>query len=152
MTNLPNIRFIKENEMDQLVQLCEAHAIFEKSNFDATGKEKKLIHALFKKEPSLHCLVAEANGELIGYATYMVQFSTWDAAPYLHMDCLFLKSSARSLGIGERLMNRIKEEAKSKDCEIIQWQTPAFNERAMKFYDRIGGVSKDKKRYYLKSQ
>jgi hypothetical protein len=35
-------------------------------------------------------------------------------------------------------------------CNHIQWQTPDFNKRAIKFYERIGGISKSKERYFLK--
>ena len=34
-------------------------------------------------------------------------------------------------------------------CSHIQWQTPEFNKRAIKFYDRIGAQSKSKMRYFL---
>lgn len=80
----------------------------------------------------------------------MKQFSTWDANNYVYMDCLFLSDKSRGFGIGEKLIQRIKEEAANLDCSLIQWQTPDFNKRAMKFYDRIGAKSKSKKRYFLK--
>jgi hypothetical protein len=31
----------------------------------------------------------------------------------------------------------------------VQWQTPAWNEGAIRFYDRIGAVSKEKLRFFL---
>ncbi len=34
-------------------------------------------------------------------------------------------------------------------CEGIQWQTPIFNTRAMKFYERLGATANDKRRFYL---
>jgi len=79
----------------------------------------------------------------------MKQFSTWDSDYYLHMDCLFLIKEARGFGLGEILLNRLKEEANLVNCKIIQWQTPSFNSRAIKFYDRIGGRSISKERYFL---
>ena len=80
----------------------------------------------------------------------MKQFSTWDANFYIYMDCLFLTEESRGYGIGEKMMNVIKEEAEKLNCNLIQWQTPDFNTRAIKFYDRIGGISKTKERYFLK--
>ena len=104
---------------------------------------------LFSEEPSLYCLIAEHENQLIGYATYMKQFSTWDCAYYIYMDCLFLSENARSFGIGVKLIDRIKIEGTKLACSHIQWQTPNFNIRAMKFYDRIGASSKSKERYFL---
>ena len=40
-------------------------------------------------------------------------------------------------------------EAKKLGIKEIKWQTPTFNTRAIKFYDRIGGKSKSKERYFF---
>lgn len=149
MTRKPEIRFVENKDINSLVHLCQLHAIFEKSEYNPSGKAQELKKHLFSENPTLYCLVVEIEKEIIGYATYMKQFSTWDASFYVYMDCLFLTEKSRGFGIGEKLINRIKQEAKKLDCDLIQWQTPEFNTRAMKFYDRIGGVSKTKERYFL---
>jgi len=51
--------------------------------------------------------------------------------------------------IGEKIFDNLKEIAILNDCVNIQWQTPAFNERATKFYKRIGGTGKDKVRFFI---
>ncbi len=143
------IRFAEPSDMEQLVQLCEAHAHFEKSDYDSKGKATQLQGAIFASEPKLYCLVVESDGVLIGYATYMVQYSTWDAAPYIYMDCLYLKELARGLRIGEKLVRHIQKEGQKLGCNLVQWQTPDFNVRAIKFYKRLGASSKSKERFYL---
>jgi GNAT superfamily N-acetyltransferase len=80
----------------------------------------------------------------------MKQFSTWDSKCYIYMDCLFLTEKSRGFGLGEDLIERIKVEGKKLKCNHIQWQTPDFNKRAIKFYERIRGISKSKERYFLK--
>lgn len=97
----------------------------------------------------MFCLIAESENQIAGYATYMFEFSTWDADFYVHMDCLFIRDFARGFGIGEALVKEIGEETKKNNCSLIQWQTPTFNERAIKFYYRIGATSKEKLRMYL---
>ncbi len=146
-----NIRAVKENELDELVELCALHAEFEKASYDKTNKKELLAEQLFFVDPKLYCVVVDSGlyPELLGYATYMAQFSTWDATLYLYLDCLYLRPSYRGNGIGERMMDFIKEEAKRLNCTHVQWQTPDFNQRAIKFYDRIGGSSKTKERYSL---
>jgi hypothetical protein len=34
-------------------------------------------------------------------------------------------------------------------CATVQWQTPAWNEDAARFYRRLGAVELDKRRYVL---
>ena len=148
MTHIPTIRFAKKADMPELILLCEQHAIYEKSTYNRENKAKDLATHLFAKTPSLYCLVVEKEGKLIGYATYMKQFSTWDADFYVYMDCLFLNDQSRGFGIGEQLMDKIKVEAKKMNAHLVQWQTPDFNTRAIKFYKRIGAVSKFKERFY----
>ncbi|MDC3133081.1 GNAT family N-acetyltransferase [Flavobacteriaceae bacterium] len=150
MTGVPIIRFVKKTDIDDLVRLCEQHAVFERSAFDPKNKEEDLITHLFSTTPSLHCLIVENKDKIIGYATYMKQFSTWDAGYYIYMDCLFIKEASRGYGLGEKLIDKIKSHGCELGCSQIQWQTPEFNKRAMKFYDRIGANGKTKERYFLK--
>ncbi|WP_350287342.1 GNAT family N-acetyltransferase [uncultured Croceitalea sp.] len=147
--NEPIIRFAKPSDMDNIVHLCAQHALYERSAFDPNGKAEQLAEHLFMPSPSLYCLVVEQEKQLIGYATYMKQFATWDANFYVYMDCLFMTEKARGFGIGEQLVNRIKEECQKLRCTHVQWQTPDFNLRAIKFYERIGAVSKSKERFFL---
>ncbi len=149
MISEPKIRFAQKKDLPDLVELCRLHAIFEKSEYDTKQKKELLDTHLFSNHPSLFCLVIEKDDCLIGYTTYMKQFSTWDASYYIYMDCLFLTEESRGFGIGEKLIDRIKQEALELDCLLIQWQTPDFNKRAMKFYKKIGAFSKSKERYFL---
>jgi len=145
----PKIRFVKKSDLADLVRLCELHAIFEECEYNSKNKKQKLNEHLFSDKPSLFCLVVEHLDNIIGYATYMKQFSTWDSDFYFYMDCLFLTEESRGFGIGEKLIDRIKQEGFKNGCTNVQWQTPDFNDRAMKFYNRIGAKSKTKERYFL---
>lgn len=143
------IRFAKKQDIHQIINLCEAHAIYEQSDYSKNGKVAQLTKDLFSNTPKLFCLVVETETELIGYATFMKQYATWNAEEYIYMDCLFMKGKARGLGLGEKLIIKIKEEGRKFGCGLIQWQTPDFNVRAIKFYNRIGATSKSKERFFL---
>ena len=145
------IRFIHENEIPELNKLCKLHAAFEKAKWEEDGKNERLLRDLFQADPPLKCLVAVSKNKIIGYATYMKQYSTWDADYYLYMDCLFLTEESRGYGVGQRLIDRIKTEGSRLGINCIQWQTPEFNKRAVKFYQRIGAVGKSKERFFLES-
>lgn len=143
------IRPPKESEIEEIINLCAGHAAYEKSEYDPTGKVEQLTLHLFGDQPSLFCLLALIDDKIVGYATYMKQFSTWDAGHYIYMDCLYLNEEARGHGIGQKLIERIQLEGKNLGCSLIQWQTPSFNTRAIKFYERIGALGKSKERYFL---
>jgi GNAT superfamily N-acetyltransferase len=143
---------IREPEIADIVKLMPliaAHADYEKAAFDPDGKAERLATALFVSK-RLHGLVVEQGGELIGYATYTYDYSTWDAAEFMYLDCLFLKEEARGQKIGEQIINLLKEIATRRDCINIQWQTPDFNEPAIRFYKRNLAKGLNKVRFTLK--
>jgi len=142
------IRFAEKNDISNIVELCELHAIYEQSKFDKTNKITLLSKHLFHSRGVLECLVVEEDKEIIGYATFMKQFSTWDASFYLYLDCLFFLDTAREKGLGTLLMQEVKSYAKKENCTHIQWQTPNFNKKAIKFYKKIGAFAKNKERFF----
>lgn len=144
-----SIRNCEPHDLPKLIILCQKHAEFEKADFSPEGKEESLKKALFDDNPKLYCLVVATDKDIVGYVSYTFDYSTWDAATFMYMDCLFLEEEARSFGIGEVLIEELKQIGIEKNCINIQWQTPQFNERAIKFYHRIGGKGKDKVRFTL---
>ncbi|WP_017600570.1 GNAT family N-acetyltransferase, partial [Nocardiopsis lucentensis] len=87
--------------------------------------------------------------EVVGYATCSPEVSTWDGCEYLHMDCLFLRDGTRGAGLGARIMDAVADTARGLGLTEVQWQTPVWNEDAIRFYDRLGARAKEKLRYTL---
>jgi GNAT superfamily N-acetyltransferase len=143
------IRDCQPDDIGAVIDLCQKHADYEQATFSPIGKEESLKKALFSEQPKLFCLLAEANETIVGYATYTIDFSTWDASQFMYMDCLYLEEEIRGFGIGEVIIEKLKQIAIAKKCINIQWQTPDFNERTIKFYHRIGANGKDKVRFFL---
>ncbi|WP_430906578.1 GNAT family N-acetyltransferase [Maribacter sp. 2-571] len=144
-----DIRYAQKKDLTEIVALCRAHALFERASYDPTNKSTLLADALFGNEPRLRCLVLEEENRLMGYATFIKQFSTWDAAYYMYLDCLFLRESSRGKGWGSLLMDRVLTIAKKENCSSMQWQTPDFNSNAIAFYQKLGATSKTKERFEL---
>jgi len=144
---MKKIRPIEEKDITALIKLCKAHAEYEKADYSSTDKAEKLSKALFAPNSNLKCLVAEMDNEVVGYCTFIKQFSTWDAEYYVYLDCLFLLEKTRGKGFGKKLMQQVKEYAITENCSIIQWQTPSFNKNAINFYNKLGAHSKSKERF-----
>ena len=142
-----NIRFVQKKDIKELLELCRLHAIYEKSDFNSNGKEKLFLKCFFKEPLTVSCLVVEHDNKIVGYSTFMKQFSTWDAKFYMYLDCLYLMEKVRGKGIGVKMMNKIKMHAKSENCTTIQWQTPTFNSEAIRFYQKVGANYKTKERF-----
>lgn len=143
------VRRSAPNDIAALVAMCGEHARHEGASYRRAGKAKTLSQALFGATPRLHGWVADAAGELTGYATVAWEFSTWQCDEFLHMDCLFVREGWRGHGIGAALFQAVGDFARHSGCAEIQWQTPGWNEDATRFYRRAGAVEKRKRRFFL---
>jgi GNAT superfamily N-acetyltransferase len=143
------IREIERGDLSRFIELCKSHAEYEQTTYDSTDKLGLLENAIFSDNKKLYCYVVEYDLQLIGYYTFTFDFSTWDAKTFLYLDCLYLEPDFRGMKIGERIIEDLKGIASQNNCVNIQWQTPAFNERAIKFYKRMGATGKDKVRFFI---
>lgn len=143
------VRLAVADDLEELVAMCGEHASHERAACNPEGLTDRLRHALWSRPTRLHAWVANAGDGLVGYATAAAEFSTWAGCEYLHMDCLFVRDGWRGEGIGAALLAAVACYARDRGCPEVQWQTPAWNEDAARFYRRIGAVEKPKRRFVL---
>ena len=129
--------------------LVREHALFERAAPPDRELAGRLEPLLFSPAPRLHAIVAQGDGGLAGYATASLEVSTWKASEFLHLDCLYLRPGARGAGVGRRLLDRVRVLARELGVLEVQWQTPDWNDDAVRFYERQGAVYRDKKRFTL---
>jgi len=147
----PLVRHAERADLPRVAELAALHTEYERAAPPPDDLPARLAGLLFDTPaPRLRCLVAELpDGEVVGYATCAPELSTWDGCEYLHMDCLFLLPGHRGLGLGVLLMDAVAAEARSLGLDEVQWQTPTWNDGAIRFYDRLGARAKEKVRYTL---
>jgi ribosomal protein S18 acetylase RimI-like enzyme len=144
------IRRAQPADLPALVGLCRDHARFEGAAIREPEPEH-LHAALFGNAPKLHAFVAvDHDDHLIGYATATVDYSTWQAREYMHLDCLYLIEAVRSQGVGQALVDAVVALARELGIEQLQWQTPQWNTRAQRFYERLGATTEPKLRFTLR--
>ncbi|MEM1116134.1 MAG: GNAT family N-acetyltransferase [Bacteroidota bacterium] len=146
------IRRARSGDLPEVVRLCAAHAAYEGAAREIEGQPDALERLLFGEAPPLACLVAERDQGLAGYATWAPQVSTWDAARYAYLDCLYLRPEARGQGLGRQLIEAVARDAHATGLRQLQWQTPVENAGAIRFYDRLGATSLRKARYTLATE
>jgi GNAT superfamily N-acetyltransferase len=141
------IRQAGPEDANAVTKLCRAHAEYEKAEIVWSDHKQRLHDELQHKNSALRIFLAQSDEETIGYASVTVDFATWTAKPFLHMDCLFVKEEYRNKGIGQMLMSHIAEYAKQAAITEIQWQTPEWNTNAARFYIGVGATQKLKRRF-----
>jgi L-amino acid N-acyltransferase YncA len=145
------IRPAAPSDTAQILDLCRAHAAYEKVPYVDDSQGPRLARALFSAEPTMHAWVIDACGEeLLGYMTAVVEFATWPARSFVYMDTLYLREHARRQGWGRRLIETLSDFARAKNLREIQWQTPPWNDNGIGFYRRMGADEVDKVRFTLR--
>ncbi|MFJ3837323.1 N-acetyltransferase family protein [Streptomyces sp. NPDC054904] len=144
----PAVRPARPDDLPRLVELIHEHIAYERSAPRPPGLAARLGPLLFVEEPRQWVLLAETpEGSVVGYAACAAEFSFWDARHHLHMDCLYLADGARGHGLGRALMDGVAALARELGLDHVEWQTPDWNEGAIRFYDRLGANGLPKRRY-----
>jgi hypothetical protein len=63
-------------DLNAVIDICAAHAVFELAVFNPAGLHERLSSALFGHAPRAQVFVAERDQHLIGYAACSGEFST----------------------------------------------------------------------------
>ncbi|MFF3623909.1 GNAT family N-acetyltransferase [Streptomyces sp. NPDC002467] len=146
----PVIRRARPADLPRLVELIHEHVAYEKSAPRPPGLAERLGPQLFAEDARLWVLLAETpDGEVAGYSACSAEFAFWDGRHYLHMDCLYLAEGTRGHGLGAALMDAVRGLARELGLGHVEWQTPEWNEGAIRFYDRLGATGRPKRRYAL---
>lgn len=85
----------------------------------------------------VHALVAEADGELLGLAHYLLHRSTIRIEPSCYLQDLFTVPAARGRGVGRALVEAVYDRARAAGCSRVYWQTHEGNATAMALYDKL---------------
>ena len=78
------------------------------------------------------------GGEVVAFALFFTNFSTFLAQPGLYLEDLYVKPECRGLGIGKALLTRLAAIAVERDYGRFEWSVLDWNEDAIRFYKGMG--------------
>ena len=83
-------------------------------------------------------VVAELDGQVVGYALYHDGYETDRGRRLVHLIDLYVQEGARRRGVGRALMDQVAELGRARGAEIILWSVYKPNALAAVFYERLG--------------
>lgn len=133
------IRNIEIKDCSQVLKLMKSLAEFEGyiDEFKVTTSD---IEKLCISEKKCGILVAEKNDKINGILVFYFQPFTYDLTPWLIIKELYVDESCRNEDIGSKLIERAKEICREKGGKKIKWEVLSKNYRAIKFYEKNGGI------------
>jgi len=124
-------------DAEQFIGLVLALAGFERLEPPSAAGRRRLVADLFTKK-RISLLVAADGEKLVGYALYFHTYSSFNAKPTLYLEDLYVLDEYRKKGVGYALFRRCVEVAVAEGCGRMEWAVLTWNEKAIRFYERLG--------------
>jgi ribosomal protein S18 acetylase RimI-like enzyme len=95
--------------------------------------------ALFGTPPLAYCVLALADGEVVGLAAYSFLWPAAGSTHSLFLKELYVRPDGRRLGTGTRLIAEMRAIATARPgCSRVEWMTDRDNDDARAFYSSLG--------------
>ena len=143
MNSIVSVREARIEDVPVILELIRELAAFENLSHAVEADETTVREHGFGSEPRFKVLLAEADGEAIGFLSYMIRYSIWGGAEFINLDDLFVSERARGCGVGRMLMRRLAEIASAKTM-MVRWELLPDNAPAKAFYESLGATVSDK--------
>jgi GNAT superfamily N-acetyltransferase len=115
-------------DYEHLTESCIAH-------------EADLRSALAANPPRLYALLAFADEQPAGFATWYFTFSTFSGQADMFIEDLFVLPSYRRRGLGTQLFHELTRQADAANCRRLQWIALDWNKPALDFYREHGATA-----------
>jgi GNAT superfamily N-acetyltransferase len=125
-------------DVPAIADLIRGLARYEKLEPEVTMTEELLEKNLFGPRRFAETLLAEHNGQPIGFALFFHNFSTFLALPGIYLEDLFVVPEHRGRGVGRALLKELARIAVERGCGRLEWSVLDWNRDAIGFYERLG--------------
>lgn len=137
------IRVAKSDDAEVVFALIKELAIYEKAEQEVMTSVDEIIDTLFGENSMTSALIAEEGDQVVGYAVYFYNYSTWLGKNGIYLEDLYVTPEFRKLGIGKALLKQIAKIAVEKGCGRVEWSVLDWNTPAIDFYESLGAKAQD---------
>lgn len=136
------IRQAQESDTALLLEFIRALARYEEMEHEVQATEEDLRQAMFVRGRA-HALIAEEDGQPVGFALYFYNFSTFLGHEGLYLEDLFIRPEHRNKGYGKALFEALATIAQSEGCGRFEWWCLDWNSPSIGFYKSLGAKAMD---------
>ena len=129
------IKPIALNDKERWLDLFKQYIVFYKSNL--ADEQFELTWNRINSDFNINGLIAELDGEVVGFAHYLFRPSTWDQNDFCYLEDLFVDPAVRSKGVGLALIKELEKIALKNGAKRLYWTTAPDNETARRLYDKV---------------
>ncbi|QGZ39783.1 RimJ/RimL family protein N-acetyltransferase [Pseudoduganella flava] len=135
------IRPARPDDVAAIFAMIRELAVFEKLEHMVVAESPLLHDALFGARPSCEAIVGEEdNGEVVTFALFFHNFSTFLCRKGLYLEDLYVKQSRRGKGYGKEMLAALAALAVERQCGRFEWSVLDWNANAIAFYEKMGAT------------
>ena len=142
------IRFATPSDTATIVGLIRALAEYERLAHAVVLDPRRLHGHLFGPRPFAEVLLAEEGTDVVGFALFFPNFSTFLGKPGIYLEDIFVRPEHRGKGHGKALLAAVARLAVERDCGRMEWSVLDWNEPAIEFYRAMGAAPLDEWRTF----
>ncbi|WP_338767184.1 GNAT family N-acetyltransferase [Massilia sp. METH4] len=136
-----HIRPARPEDVASILAMIRELAVFEKLEHMVIADEAMLHDALFGARPPCEAIVGgEAGGEVVTFALFFHNFSTFLGRKGLYLEDLYVKQNRRGHGYGKRMLSALAALAVERQCGRFEWSVLDWNANAIAFYEKMGAA------------
>jgi GNAT superfamily N-acetyltransferase len=139
----PTVRGLRADDVPRLLDLIDGLADYERLPRPTAEARARLARDATAEPPRFETLLAELDGQIVGYAIYFFTYSTFLARPSLYLEDIFVAPEQRGRGAGRALFRACAAEAVGRECGRMEWSVLAWNQPSIDFYLRSGAEMLD---------
>jgi GNAT superfamily N-acetyltransferase len=134
------IRSATPADVPAIARLIRALAEYEKLSHEVVLREEDLSQHLFGPKPYAEVVLAEDGGQVVGFALFFHNYSTFLSKPGIYLEDLFVLPESRGKGHGKKLLSHLAKLAVERGCGRFEWSVLDWNEPAIQFYKSLGAA------------
>ena len=127
-------------DLPAIVTLIRELAAFEKLGHLCVVQPETLEPHLFGPRPAAEAVVAEVGAEVVAFALFFTNFSTFLGRPGLYLEDLYVQPAHRGRGLGKALLTHLGALAVERGCGRFEWSVLDWNVNAIALYEKMGAT------------
>ncbi|MDR0841593.1 MAG: GNAT family N-acetyltransferase [Christensenellaceae bacterium] len=139
MPSTTTFRFATPQDIPAIHGFICGLAAYEHLEDEVVATPALLTEWLFEKQKA-EALLAEIEGQTVGFALFFYSFSTFLGRACIHLEDLFVLPQYRGLGCGKALLRELASITLQRGCGRLEWSCLDWNAPSIAFYRGVGAV------------